>query len=146
MKIVQYFQNNKRHEVEHEVKQGHYKKLLWSSTRISLPHVLHDFWRKLFLWLYSINFIAWLPKGRHWAIYMLQLLTRLWRHKFWNYFIFLIKLFFLHDQKVKTKIEMSWKWKELLRWNGKHFSSIFKGFQLIKIVSNVTLPFSYIRY
>ena len=31
---------------------------------VSLPHFLHNFWRKIFLWLYSINwpsFIAWLP-------------------------------------------------------------------------------------
>ena len=31
---------------------------------VSLPHFLHDFWRKIFLLLYSINcpsFIVWLP-------------------------------------------------------------------------------------
>ena len=36
--------------------------------------------------------------------------------------IFLIKLFFLHDQKVKTKILISWGPKELLRWKGFHWS------------------------
>ena len=36
--------------------------------------------------------------------------------------------FFLHAQKVKTKIEISWEWKELLRWNKKHFLSFLKGF------------------
>ena len=31
---------------------------------IYLPHIVHDFWRKIFLLLYSINrpnFIVWLP-------------------------------------------------------------------------------------
>ena len=49
--IVQYFENCKRHEVD----QSHSKKHLQSSTRVSLPLFLHDFLRKLFLWLYSIN-------------------------------------------------------------------------------------------
>ena len=39
--------------------------------------------------------------------------------------IFLIKPFFLHDQKVKTKNEITWERKELLRWNKKHFSLKF---------------------
>ena len=37
--------------------------------------------------------------------------------------IFLIMLFFLHEQKVVTKTEIFWERKELLRWNKKHFSS-----------------------
>ena len=41
--------------------------------------------------------------------------------------IFLIKPFLLHDQKVKTKI--SWEQEDLLRWNKKHFSPIFRNFQ-----------------
>ena len=41
--------------------------------------------------------------------------------------IFLIKLFFLHDQKVITKTLISWEQKELLRWNKKHFPSFLKG-------------------
>ena len=43
--------------------------------------------------------------------------------------IFLIKPFFLHDQKVVTKTKISWEWKELLIWIEKHFSSLLKGFQ-----------------
>ena len=35
--------------------------------------------------------------------------------------IFLFKTFFLHDQNVKTKIWISWQWKELFRWNKKRF-------------------------
>ena len=46
--------------------------------------------------------------------------------------IFLIKAFFLHDQNVMIKTEMSWERKELFRWNKKHFSSFLKGFQWSK--------------
>ena len=41
---------------------------------------------------------------------------------------FLNESFFLHDQKVKTKTEISWEQKELSRWNDKHFSSFLKDF------------------
>ena len=41
--------------------------------------------------------------------------------------IFQIRSFFLHDQKVKTKIQTSWEWKELLRWGKNHFSFL-QGF------------------
>ena len=36
----------------------------WGLELVSLPHLLHDFWRKIFLLLYSINwanFIVWWP-------------------------------------------------------------------------------------
>ena len=42
--------------------------------------------------------------------------------------VFQIKLFFLRDQKVKTKILISWEQKKLLRLNKKHFSSFLKDF------------------
>ena len=38
--------------------------------------------------------------------------------------IFLI--IFLHDEKIKAKIFLSFEQKELLRWNKKHFSSFLK--------------------
>ena len=50
-----------------------------------------------------------------------------------------IELFFLHDQKVMSKIP--WEWKELLRWNKKHLSSFLKDFQLLKIVSDFRVQF-----
>ena len=56
------------------------------------------------------------------------LLTSLWRHNFEINFMFLIKSFFLHGQKVKTKTQMSRERKELLRWNKNHFSKFLKGF------------------
>ena len=44
---------------------------------VSLPHFLHDFWRKIFILLYSMNwpnFIVWLPYFvRYWATCVLQL-------------------------------------------------------------------------
>ena len=46
--------------------------------------------------------------------------------------IFLIKPLFLHDQKVKTKIYVSWERRKLLRWNKKYFSLFLKGFNLSK--------------
>ena len=52
---------------------------------VSLPHFLQDFWRKMFVWLYSINwsnFIVWFFYFmRYWDIWVL---TRLCRHKLWN--------------------------------------------------------------
>ena len=54
--------------------------------------------------------------------------------------IFLVKALFLHDQKVKTKIQISWEWKKLKRWNKKHFLSFFKNFQLPTIVSELRVP------
>ena len=46
--------------------------------------------------------------------------------------IFLTKPTFLHDQKVKTKMSISWEQKELLIWNKKHFSWLLKGFRWSK--------------
>ena len=46
--------------------------------------------------------------------------------------IFLMKLFLLYDQNVKTKILISWERKEHLRWNKKHFSSILKDYDWSK--------------
>ena len=97
---------------------------------VSLTHFLHNFWRKIFLLLYSINwpnFIVWLP-----------LLCEI----FGNICIaivckpgcgVMIQTFFLHDQKVVTKIQISWEWKELLIWNKKHCSTLLK---LLKQANN----------
>ena len=67
-------------------------------------------------------------------VYCNCLLTRLWHHKFWTYLIliFLLKPIFLHDQKVKTNISISWEQKELLRWKKKLFIT-FKGLSLKQI-------------
>ena len=41
-----------------------------------------------------------------------------------------INLILLIKQKSQDKNWISWERKELRRWNKKHFSSLFKGFQL----------------
>ena len=71
---------------------------------------------------------------RYWAIYIYCnfLITKLWRDKFWNYLP--IQTVFLHDQKFKTKIVVSWERKGLLSWSKKRFSSFLKAFQLRKVV------------
>ena len=75
--------------------------------------------------------------SRYWAICVLQLLTRLRRHKIRN-LIFLIKLllsFFCYmTKKSRQKLKNLENEK---RWNKKHFSSFLKGFQLPKIVSDL---------
>ena len=63
-------------------------KTKWGLKLVSLPYFLHDFWRKKFLLPYSItwsNFNVWLPLfGEIIGNIGTCLLTRLWRHKFWN--------------------------------------------------------------
>ena len=115
-----------------------FKKTKRSLELASLPHFLHDFWRKIFLLLYSINgpnFIVWLPLLRG-ILGNLHTVIVCWSGSdvinFETNVIFLIKLFFLHDQKVKIKIQISWTRKELLRRNKKPFSSHFKGFHWSK--------------
>ena len=52
---------------------------------VSLPHFLHDFWRKIFLLLYSTawpNFMAFNKWDIGQYVYCTCLLTRLWRHRF----------------------------------------------------------------
>ena len=55
-------------------------------------------------------------------MYCNYLLSSLWRHKTWSS----LESHFLHDQKFRTKIEITQEQKELLTWNKKHFSIIFK--------------------
>ena len=102
---------------------------------VSLPHFLHNFWRKIFLSLYFINslsFIVWLPLLREILGNMCIVIVYQPGCEVMHFevnLIFLIKSFFLHDQKVITKNEMSWERKELWRWNKKHFSWSLKRFQ-----------------
>ena len=57
---------------------------------VSLPHYLYNFWKKnIFILLYSIrwpSFIVWLPLLREILgnVCCNCLLTKLWRHEFWN--------------------------------------------------------------
>ena len=63
---------------------------LWKDLGLDLPHLVYDFSRKMFLMLYSINwlnFCVWLTLilemlgDRYMEIIFLSML---WRHKFWN--------------------------------------------------------------
>ena len=86
---------------------------------VSLSHFPHNFWRKIFLLLYSINwpyFIVWLP-------FLCEVLGNMcivivskpgWDvMNFEVNLIFLIKHSFLHDQKVLTKGLISWERKSI---------------------------------
>ena len=55
------------------------------------------------------------------------MLTRLWRLNFEINLIFLIKPFFLHAQKLKIKVSITWERKEFLRWNKKHFQHFWRA-------------------
>ena len=65
-------------------------------------------------------------------VYCNSLLTRLWRLNFEIDLVFLIKPFFLHDQKVKTKILISCQQKE-------PFFIIFEGLSLKQIIKKKIL-------
>ena len=77
---------------------------------VSLPHLLHDFWRKIFFLLYSINwpsFTVWLPLLPE---ILCNICTAIVVNQvdcdvinFEINLIFLIKSGFFYDQKVKTK-------------------------------------------
>ena len=71
---------------------------------------------------------------RYWAICVLQLFYFLvvmsWILKLT---LFFNEAVFLHDQKVKTKVWISWEHKEFLRWNKKHFSSFLKSLSCQKL-------------
>ena len=112
---------------------------------VSPPHFGHDFSRKMFLMLYCINwenFIAWLPS-------LLEILDNMCIKvvckpgcdvmQFQINLIFLIKPFRYMTKKSRQKLkylenEMSF-WVEIK----KHFSSFLKGFQLPKVVSDLTV-------
>ena len=99
-------------------------KVFWKTTAdlelVSLPHFLHDFWWKIFLLLYSIifwpNFISWLSLLYEILGNMCIAIGFLPGCDVINFeinLIFLIKPFFLCDQKVKIKIWISWERKGL---------------------------------
>ena len=76
---------------------------------------------------YLIVFTSWdIRQYMYWNC----LLTRLQCQKFWNEPCLSNQAAFLHDQNVKTK---SWEQKELLSWNKKTFSIIFKRFSVAKL-------------
>ena len=104
-------------------------------------HFPHDFWRKIFILLYSINwrsFIVWLSLLRE-ILGNMCIVIVCWPGcdvmNFEVNFIFLFKPFFLHDQKVMTE---TWK---ILRKKRAFNMSIFITFKglLMKQVTQFCL-------
>ena len=89
---------------------------------------------KKFVFLYSINWSSFIV----WLLLLREILGNMYIvfvckpgcdvMNFEINLIFLIRLFFLHDQKVIIKIWISWEQKELLIWNKKHFLSFSRAF------------------
>ena len=114
-----------------------FKKTKRGLEPVSLSCFLYDLWWKVCHLLYSINW----PNFFVWLFLLLEILGNMCIAIVYLescdviYFeinlIFLIKPFFLTDQKVKTKIQISWEWNELLTWAKKHLSFL-KGFYLSK--------------
>ena len=103
-----------------------------------LSQFLHNFWRNFFFLVMYYTFTKFhcLVAFTLWDIgqylYCNCLLTRLHVMNFEINLTFLIKPFFLHDQKVMIKLDYLQQ-KELLRWNKKHFFIIFKGLSMKQI-------------
>ena len=98
---------------------------------LSLLYFLHDFWREIFLLIYSINW----PSFNFQLPLLCEILGNMCIVCVMNfeiYLFFLFKSFYHCEQKVITNNLMSWKPKELLRWNKKHFLSFSKSFQWSK--------------
>ena len=98
---------------------------------LSPPHFVHDFWRKTFLMLYSINwpnFIVWfLYFSRHRAICVLQLfVNQAVMSKYFKLTLFLIKLFLLTK---KSRQKFKYLENEKSSW-GKT-ESIFHNFKRV---------------
>ena len=103
---------------------------------VSPPHFVHNFSRKMFLMLDSINwpnFIVWLP-------ILLEILDNMFNFaqiyaQFWLFRNGCGNNF--SRQKVKTTIQLTREGKELLKWNKKHFLSFLISFQLPKVISDL---------
>ena len=114
---------------------------------ISPSNFVDDFSRKMFLMLHSINwpnFIDWLPL-------LLKILGNMcitivyWPGcdviKFETNLIFLIKQFYNITKKSRQKLKYLENEKSFLGEIKKHFSSILRGIQFPKIVSDLRLRF-----
>ena len=55
-----------------------------------------------------------------------------WHHKLFHFHLsfWIWKLW--KGRRKTTKTWISWEWKELFRWNKKHFSYFLKGYHLVK--------------
>ena len=96
-----------------------------------LPHFVHNFSRKIFLMLHSINWPSFIVCLSSWHIgqyvYCNYLLSSSWCHKRSSHNFLLEPFFFLHNQKVRTKNINIWKTKRAFKMKWKWFLIIFKG-------------------
>ena len=115
------------------------KKLKRGLELVFLPQFLLNFWRKIFVLLYFINW----PNFIVWLLLLCEIFDNMClaivckpscdAMNFEVNLILLIKSFFLHDQNVVTKTKISSERKELLRWNKKAFFIIPKGLSIKQI-------------
>ena len=87
---------------------------------VTLPRFLHKFWRKMFLWLYCINwqnFIVWLSSLREILGNMYVVILCSPGCDVMNFEIYITLLLkpFFYKNKIKAKIQISWDRKKLLR-------------------------------
>ena len=110
--------------IKTEVRSTCFNEILFKRTRrgvkwVSLLSFLHDFWRKLFLMVYSINWISFTTRLPCWHIrqyfYCCYLFISLWRHNFWavsSWFPIWLRSQFKHLHILRTKEAFNIKWKE----------------------------------
>ena len=100
----------------------------------SLSHFLYNFWKKIFLSLYYINYPNFIACFSLFCKILSSMSNPVvcWPvfdvMNFEMNFIFLTKPFLLHDKKVKTKSEISWGRNKLLRWKGLSMNQITQHF------------------
>ena len=105
---------------------------------VSPPHFMYDFSRKMFLMLHSINgpnFIVWLSLSLKILIgqnvYYNCFLTRLWRHKIWNWPYLFNQAVLIMTKKSRQKPKYLENEKSI--WGEiKNFFIIFKGLSVAK--------------
>ena len=106
---------------------------------LSVSRFLHNFWAKTFLLLYYINwpsFIVWLPLPCEILGNMCIAIVCKPGCEVMNLkvnLIFLIKPFFLHDQKVVTKTKNILRTKRAFKIKQKAFFITFKGISIKQI-------------
>ena len=106
---------------------------------VSVYHFLHDFWGKIFLLFYSINwpnFIVWLPLLRKILSNMCIVNcfgTKFWRHKFWNYLYISNQAVFSTWPKSQDQKLNIFRTKKDFKMKEKLFFIIFKGLLLKQI-------------
>ena len=113
----------------------------------SPPYFAYNFSRKVFCILYSINwpnFVVWLPLHfRYWGICVLQLfISKALTSKMLKFTWTFQSGRFSTWPKNQDKIYISWKQKELLRWNKNIFHYFSKFFSCQKLSETCECAFN----